>query len=248
MGRLHHSASRPIRKESILRDIDIIKKELPLDLLELFFLTPLPGSEDHRTLLNKGVWMDSDLNKYNLHHRVTHHDKMSDEEWEEAYDAAWRSYYSYEHIETVARRHAVIKHGKAKTVVRYMMEFRAIYEIEGIHPLEGGIVRLKYRADRRPQMGIEWPGIFHVKLAAEALWKIWHYGRFYLEGWRIIRKVKADPAYASYTDTALTPAAEDDFEHLAIFTATAGAEAAIARKKTQDRIRVEFGTTAKPAA
>ena len=36
--------------ESILRDIEIIKKELPLDILEFFILTPLPGSEDHQTL------------------------------------------------------------------------------------------------------------------------------------------------------------------------------------------------------
>ena len=27
--------------------------------------------------------MDSDLNKYDAHHRVTHHAKMSDQEWEE---------------------------------------------------------------------------------------------------------------------------------------------------------------------
>jgi Radical SAM superfamily len=235
-------------KESLLHDIEIIKKELPLDLLELFFLTPLPGSEDHRTLLNRGVWMDSDLNKYNLHHRVTHHGKMSDKEWEEAYDAAWRSYYSLEHIETVSRRHAATGGRNFRTVVRLMMEFKAIYEIEGIHPLEGGIVRLKYRTDRRPGMGIEWPGVFHVKLAAEALWKMWRYWRLYSEGRRIIEKVKADPNRASYMDTALSPAAEDDFEHLAIFTETAGAEAAIARKRTQDRIRVEFGTSAKPAA
>ena len=31
-------------KESILRDIEIIKRELPLDILEFFLLTPLPGS------------------------------------------------------------------------------------------------------------------------------------------------------------------------------------------------------------
>jgi hypothetical protein len=192
--------------------------------------------------------MDSDLNKYNLHHRVTHHGKMSDQEWEEAYDAAWKSYYSLEHIETVSRRHAAPGGRNFKTVVSLMMEFKAIYEIEGIHPLEGGIVRLKYRTDRRPEMGIEWPGVFHAKLAAEVLWKIWHYGRIYFEARRIIQKVKADPARASYMDTALSPAAEDDFEHLAIFTETAGAEAAIARKKTQDRIRVEYGTAAKPAA
>ena len=41
-------------KESILRDIEIIKRELPLDILEFFFLTPLPGSEDHKVLLRQG--------------------------------------------------------------------------------------------------------------------------------------------------------------------------------------------------
>ena len=30
--------------------IDIIKKELPVDLLESFVLTPLPGSEDRKNL------------------------------------------------------------------------------------------------------------------------------------------------------------------------------------------------------
>jgi hypothetical protein len=33
-------------------------------MLEFFFLTPLPGSEDHKTLHVKGVAMDLDINKY----------------------------------------------------------------------------------------------------------------------------------------------------------------------------------------
>ena len=33
---------------SIRRDIEIIQKELPVDVLEFTMLTPLPGSEDHR--------------------------------------------------------------------------------------------------------------------------------------------------------------------------------------------------------
>ena len=45
------SASPADTKESILRDIEIIKRELPIDILEFFFLTPLPGSEDHKVLL-----------------------------------------------------------------------------------------------------------------------------------------------------------------------------------------------------
>ena len=64
-------------KESVLRDIEIIKRELAVDILEFFFLTPLPGSEDHKTLAAKGVWMDPDMNKYDLNHIVTGHPKMS---------------------------------------------------------------------------------------------------------------------------------------------------------------------------
>jgi len=93
-------------KESVLRDVEIIKRELPLDILELFHLTPLPGSEDHKTLLQQGKWMDADLNKYDLYHRVSQHPKMSDAEWEGAYRAAWDSFYSLDHIRTVLRRAA----------------------------------------------------------------------------------------------------------------------------------------------
>ena len=39
--------------ETIRRDIAIIKRELPLDIIEFFCLTPLPGSEDHQTLWKK---------------------------------------------------------------------------------------------------------------------------------------------------------------------------------------------------
>ncbi|MGH9821384.1 MAG: B12-binding domain-containing radical SAM protein, partial [Pyrinomonadaceae bacterium] len=42
-------------RESVVRDIEIIKRELPVDLLEFFYLTPLPGSEDHKKLYESGV-------------------------------------------------------------------------------------------------------------------------------------------------------------------------------------------------
>ncbi|HWG05050.1 MAG TPA: radical SAM protein, partial [Beijerinckiaceae bacterium] len=71
--------------ETIVRDIGIIQRELPLDLLEFFCLTPLPGSEDHKRLLTSGVAMDPDMNKYDLEHVTTGHAKMSKAEWEHAY-------------------------------------------------------------------------------------------------------------------------------------------------------------------
>ena len=89
---------------SIIRDIEIIQRELPLDLLEFFCLTPLPGSEDHQKLLKAGVPMDPDMNKYDLEHVTTGHAKMSKAEWEGVYRQAWEVYYTPEHMETIMRR------------------------------------------------------------------------------------------------------------------------------------------------
>ena len=68
---------------SIRRDIAIIKEELPIDVLEFFCLTPLPGSEDHKSLWRKGVAMESDLNNYDVEHVCTAHSQMSKQEWED---------------------------------------------------------------------------------------------------------------------------------------------------------------------
>ena len=62
---------------SIRRDIAIIQHELPLDIIEFFCLTPLPGSEDHQVLWKQGVAMDPDLNAYDVEHVCTAHPKMS---------------------------------------------------------------------------------------------------------------------------------------------------------------------------
>lgn len=86
---------------SIVRDIKIVQDELPIDMLEFFFLTPLPGSEDHKTLYTKGVAMDPDLNKYDLDHVTVAHLNMSKAEWERAYKLAWDTYYSWEHVEII---------------------------------------------------------------------------------------------------------------------------------------------------
>jgi hypothetical protein len=61
-------------------------------VLELFILTPLPGSEDHRELWKQGAWMDPDFNKFDVHHRVTHHPTMSDAEFDRTYRDAWMAY------------------------------------------------------------------------------------------------------------------------------------------------------------
>jgi len=224
-------------KESILRDVEIIKRELPIDLLEFFFLTPLPGSEDHKTLLAKHVWMDSDLNKYDLNHRVSHHPRMSDEEWEAAYREAWHSYYSPGHMETVIRRAAALPKGRPRAKMRLMLWFYLMYRIEHLHPLEGGLFRLKYRRDRRHGMPVESLFVFYPKYAWEIASKLGQYGSMIWGAYKLLRRVERDPNSASYTDLAITPPAPDELETLAMFHETSGGEAAVAKKRREDELR-----------
>ena len=224
-------------RESILRDMEIIKKELPLDILELFILTPLPGSEDHQTQWKQGLWMDADLNKYDVHHRVVHHPRMSDKEFDQTYRDAWRAYYTPRHIETVARRHGATKGGNPAEPARFMTMFKIMFEAEGIHPLEGGVLRMKYRADRRHGMPIVPVGLFHYRLAVENWKKIRIYARLAWQGWRIGRRVKNDPKRLDYTDLALEPVFDEDLGKLALFAETAGGEAALSKRRGEDIAR-----------
>jgi hypothetical protein len=226
-------------RNSILRDMEIIKKELPLDVLELFILTPLPGSEDHLTLWKQGVWMDADLNSFDVHHRVVHHPRMSDAEFDRTYRDAWAAYYTPEHIETVARRHGALPDGDPMQPAAHMTMFKIMFEAEGIHPLEGGGFRLKYRRDRRPGMPIDAPGIFHLKLAAETWRKLRIYGPLAWQGWRIGRKVRNDPNRYAYSDLAIEPVVEQELDTLALFAETSGGEGAVRKKRGEDFARAK---------
>ena len=162
--------------QSIARDIAIIQRELPVDMLEFTILTPLPGSEDHKQQLAEGVWMDPDLNKYDLYHRVSHHPVMSDAEWDEAYRQAWATYYSADHLETILRRAAAHPRIKLDKKTSSLFELFLMYKIERRHPAEGGLFRLKDRRGRRSGMPIVHPLIFYPAYAFETAIKLSRYG------------------------------------------------------------------------
>lgn len=205
--------------EKVRRNIEIIKKELPLDLIEFFFLTPLPGSEDHKVLASKGVWMDPDFNKYDLNHRVTHHPVMADAEWEKLYYDCWKQFYTVEHVETVLRRDAA-RGARTKALYSSMVHFLGAIVIEKVHPLECGIVRRKHRDQRRPGMKLENPLVFYPKRAVEAVAVGIAWARLFLKFRPALKRVLADENRKYYSDLALTPvsdAEEQDMELIQVF-------------------------------
>ncbi len=216
--------------ESIVRDIKIIQRELPLDLLEFFCLTPLPGSEDHKKLLLSGVAMDPDMNKYDLEHVCTGHAMMSHEEWEHAYRLAWETYYTPEHMETIMRRAAATRISPGKMMF-LLLWFYGCVKLEHIHPLEGGYLRRKVRTDRRPGYPIENPLLFYPKYAAEIVSKHIRIAGMIWRMARVRRSIKRDPNSRAYMDTALAPVADDDVDVLEMFSVTDSARAAADRTR-----------------
>jgi radical SAM superfamily enzyme YgiQ (UPF0313 family) len=221
--------------DSILHDIAIIQRELPIDLLEFFQLTPLPGSEDHLKLYRAGVPMDPDMNKYDLNHVTTAHARMSAAEWGRAYDLAWRTYYSFEHIETVLRRAAATRMSVGNTLL-LICWFKGCIEIEDMHPLEGGYFRRKSRRERRPGMPIERAWRFYPTYLWETLSKQVHWVALYLRLRLIYRRIRRDPNRRIYTDLALTAVADDEPETRELFR-TVGAHAYLAQERRLEKIR-----------
>src|SRR5674476_134981 len=233
-------------KESIARDIEIIKRELPVDILEFFFLTPLPGSEDHKVLSAKGIWMDPDMNKYDLNHRVSHHSgTMTDTDWEEAYRAAWHAFYTPEHINTILRRTCAAKNLRPGTTLSTILWFYLMILFEGVHPLEGGALRLKFRRDRCSSMPLENPIVFYARYWGGTALKFWNYARVYLRCKAMLTAALKAPDRWSYSDLAIAPPQADEFDALDLYHATAGGEAALKRKYRDEAIRAH--TTHEPA-
>ena len=220
---------------SIRRDIDIIKRELPLDVLELNILTPLPGSEDHKALWTKQVDMDRDLNKYDLEHAVTDHPKMTRKELQAIYDEAWSLYFTREHIETLLRRAAPMG-VPLGSLAKALIQFSWQMQLEKIHPLQSGLFRIKHPDERRPGLPRENALVLYLRLARDLLTRNFEFARtiFWIQGIR--RRIERDPDRLAYRDHALSPVEHDEEDTFDYLTKTDGAKAAIEHLKKVDAL------------
>lgn len=213
-------------KASILHDIEVIKQQLPVDCLYLNYLTPLPGCEDHRQLYTSGAWMDQDMAKYDLNHRVTHHPVMSDQDWEEAYLAAHRSFYSYEHMNTVIRRMVALRSRKPKMTVNRLLGYREAVRLEGVAKLEAGVFRIRRRRQRRHGLPQTNPLVFYpwhwTKLARSLGGMLYTLARL---KW-MVRQATRAPDALTYRDLAIATdwTVEEDAAFLAETRVTAYAD------------------------
>jgi hypothetical protein len=200
--------------DSVQRDIAILKDELAVDTIYLNYLTPLPGSEDHRRLHDAGIWMDPDLTKYDLNHRVTHHPRMSDEEWERAYRDAHRSFYDWEHMERIVKRLIALRSNKRFTTINRLVAYREAVRLEGVAKLESGYIRIKRRRQRRSDLPVEMFVTFYAKYLAHSVVALGGTLITYARLRLMLRRAMRDPARFDYVDRAITPVEAEDLHLL----------------------------------
>ncbi|WP_428034086.1 B12-binding domain-containing radical SAM protein [Amphritea sp.] len=214
-------------RESILRDIDIIKAELPIDLFNPSILTPLPGSEDHLNMVNQGIWMDPDLNKYDLAHCVIHHPNIKNEDFDQLYKDAWDRYYTHEHMETILKRMFALGSNKKMITVERLTAFGVITRVNNIRSYDMGLIRRKDRNSRRE--GYETEPFFHFHFnhiyssVKNLSIIIFEYYKLY----KVMKRIHRDPQRLSYTDTAISWPDDNELEVLQLFTDTKGGKAAV---------------------
>ncbi len=197
--------------ETIERDIKILQREVAVDIVEFFIMTPLPGSADHQQLAAQGVPMDPDMNRYDTEHVTTAHPKMSAETWQKIYEKAWHLYYSPEHVETMLRR-AEVSGGSSQKLVDAIALYYGSQRFEKMHPLQSGLLRRKVRTTRRSTFALENPLIFYPKFMWETVVKYAGYAKYYWQLQRLRRKIRREAGYKQYTDLALTPVVSDEQE------------------------------------
>ena len=208
--------------ESVVRDIEIIKRELPIDILNPSILTPLPGSMDHKHMLDNNEWMDPDLNKYDLSHRVTHHARMSDEEFDRMYKAVWDTYYTREHMLTVIRRAFALGSNKKYTLSGLLTAFGVITKVTGIRSYDMGFIRYVARNERREGLPKENPLVFYPKMYWRLIKSAVIISRAASGLANEARKMWASKSFEGYKDEAITPVAVDDYETMEMYQQTRG--------------------------
>ena len=86
-------------------------------------------------------------------------------------------------------------------------------------------------------MKIENPLLFYPRYGWETLTKVWGYLRVYRQLKAVLEETMAAPDRWTYSDIAIAPPREDEFDRLALYHETTGGEAASSRKRRDDAIR-----------
>ena len=185
--------------ESVRQDIEVLRDRIKVDEASFFMLTPLPGSQDHKDLVEKGIPIDADPNTYDSARETFRHARFKPGEWQAAYDEAWEAFYSKESIVNILLR-------APRHEYWYMFWIMVWYRYSGVfarnHPMAAGLFRFKDRKSRRPTFPRESVWRYAYRRVSDFVWGAKTYIRLFFEFqeiWMLSRKPD-DPRWATLAD------------------------------------------------
>jgi hypothetical protein len=114
------------------------------------------------------------------------------------------------------------------SLIKVLVAFATTVQLENVHPLQSGVLRLKHPSERRPGLPREHALVFWPRFVWDTVRKhailVGAIAR--LAATRIA--IERDPHAGAYMDQALSPVADDEAETFDLLTKTTGARAAVA--------------------
>src|SRR5258708_12428054 len=89
-------------------------------------------------------------------------------QWERFCRRGWSLYYTSKHMETLLRR-AVATSVPVNSLIKVLVNFATTVRLENVHPLQGGILRLKHPSERRPRLPRDRPFTFYPRFFCDTL-------------------------------------------------------------------------------
>jgi radical SAM superfamily enzyme YgiQ (UPF0313 family) len=125
--------------------------DIGVDIASFFVHTPFPGTEDYERARAENRLTSDDFNRYDSTHCVQRHPHMSAEQVEREYTDAYRHFYSWRRLGWAAATfYRVPGLTSATRSGMLTQQFYFTYATrKGMHPMIGGIGRLRDPADRR---------------------------------------------------------------------------------------------------
>jgi radical SAM superfamily enzyme YgiQ (UPF0313 family) len=139
-------------EESVRDDVARLMTEVQPQRASFFMLMPLPGSKDHKQMVDAGVCMDADYNTYDASHETLSHPHLKNGAWTRAYEEAWHSFYGFENMKAILSR---ARPENYWDIFRYFYWYKNSIRNEATHPMITGFLRIKDRTARRAGFPIE---------------------------------------------------------------------------------------------
>jgi radical SAM superfamily enzyme YgiQ (UPF0313 family) len=139
-------------EESVRGDVERLMKQVQPHRASFFMMTPLPGSRDHKEMVEADAPMSSDFNLFDSFHEAMPHPNLTDGAWTRAYLDAWRSFYSFDNMKAVLSRAHPDNYWD---IFLNFLWYKNSALNEGTHPMIAGFFPLKDRKSRRTTFPLE---------------------------------------------------------------------------------------------